>query len=162
MSKRRNVFLVFLVSAILASGFFMGSPPELKGEWIAINADSSFYKSDTLVLMKCTNIDKEAPVHRHRRGFIEYTYAFQNYTDFIEFKFRSGSVAKISNVVTKTGTTTEYKFHDGIWEVEGRVLKIRSRDFRLNYAFLSSEERKFTLKGKEYFTQFLRFRRLLK
>lgn len=160
--KRPIALLLLFVSAVFTSGYFAGTVPSLKGEWIAINTDSLFYKSDTLVLMKCMNIDKEGPRH-HGRGFIEYTYAMQHYTDFFRFRLKTASVLKMSNIINnKTDTATEYIFHDGTWEMEGRLFKIRSRDFRLNYAYLSSEKGIFTVNGKVYTTVFLKFRRLFK
>ncbi|MBX7206107.1 MAG: hypothetical protein K1X81_11855 [Bacteroidia bacterium] len=160
---RYFTILLLFISATFAIGQISLSKHELKGKWIVPNLDSSFYKSDTLVFMKCINIDKAAPLHHYGRGFIENTFAIQNYTNFFEFKLKAASVVKISNIVNdKTDTTHTYMFHDGSWEMNGRLLKIRSRDFRLNYGFISSEKGKFTVNGKEYTTVFLRFRRLLK
>ena len=119
---------ILLLTIINIHGQTIMTSSNLKGEWFVANTDSSFFKSDTLVLIKRTNKEKDESLKIKDRDFIEPSYELVKSPDYLNLKFQNSNKAHLWKSF-QGGYYNEFLNGPFTWNIKNDILTLSSFNF---------------------------------
>lgn len=149
-----NRLLILLIAiAFVGGGNLFGQlkieKKELKGEWFISNLDSNFYKSDTLIMFKKTNISDNS--YKKPILYIEPESELVGTRLNVYFNFNNFSKASVCKFLGYASTCNVGPIR---WKLKGNVITIKSNfidwkfevitkdtiDFKYKYGYTSNPD----------------------
>jgi hypothetical protein len=113
----------------------------LKGTWFTANDDSTFFKSDTVILFKNTNKEIRDDIRQRQKSYIEPKADLTKSNSYVSLFFRRKGELHISNFEYNSGVSRAW--HPLNWSISGNYLTIVNSTFNFKFKILEVTESEF-------------------
>ncbi len=109
---------------------------ELRGSWFTSNVDSSFYNSDTIVLVKKLNKQQDDDIKKNEKEFLESESKVTDSHQYINFFFKRNKELEIGGSNLDLGVSYAWvKFE---WTLKKDILTFGNNKFKQTFKVINT------------------------